>query len=132
MALSKKYNRDLRYAINLENGVLKFSYYNLIDFKTAGNIIIWKKISIKNDILHLEGVDNLWIPKEKYFYIGEMGGRIFYPKVENYSSNDFNTLFGLIETGKIVIFDIPLTNLDNIVISFNISFKNETYEIVTN
>ena len=131
VALSKKYNRDLRYAINLENGVLKFSYYNLIDFKTAGNIIIWKKISIKNDILHLEGVDNLWIPKEKYFYIGEMGGRIFYPKVENYSSNDFNTLFGLIETGKIVIFDIPLTNLDNIVISFNISFKNETYEILT-
>jgi hypothetical protein len=132
VALSKKYNRDLRYAINLENGVLKFSYYNLIDFKTAGNIIIWKKISIKNDILHLEGVDNLWIPKEKYFYICEMGGRIFYPKVENFSSNDFNTLFGLIETGKIVIFDIPLTNLDNIVISFNISFKNDTYEIVTN
>ena len=131
VALSKKYNRDLRYAINLENGVLKFSYYNLIDFKTAGNIIIWKKISIKNDILHLEGVDNLWIPKEKYIYIGEMGGRIFYPKVENFSSNDFNTLFGLIETGKIVIFDIPLTNLDNIVISFNISFKNDTYEILT-
>ena len=60
-----------------------------------------------------------------------MGGRIFYPKVENFSSNDFNTLFGLIETGKIIIFDIPLTNLDNIVISFNISFKNETYEILT-
>ena len=52
-------------------------------------------------------------------------------KKENFPSNDFNTLFGLIETGKLVIFDIPLTSLDNIVISFNISFKNDTYEILT-
>ena len=74
-------------------------------------------------------MDNLWIPKEKYFYFCEIGGRIFYAKKENFPSNDFNTLFGLIETGKLVIFDIPLTSLDNIVISFNISFKNDTYEI---
>ena len=52
-------------------------------------------------------------------------------KKENFPSNDFNTLFGLIETGKLVIFDIPLTSFDNIVISFNISFKNDTYEILT-
>ena len=131
IALSNKYNRDLRNEIHLEKGVLKFSDYNLIDFKKRRNIIIWKKISIENNILHLEGVDNLWIPKKNYFYFCKIGNKTFYPKEDNFSSNDFNTLFGIIEKGKAVSFNIPLEDFENINIHFNISYKNYTYEILT-
>ena len=54
VALSKKYNKDLRYDIIFENETLKYSdqiLINLVDFR---KVIIYKKITIKNDKLHLE------------------------------------------------------------------------------
>ena len=131
VALSKKYNRDLRYDIIYENGTLKYKKYNLINLRTARNIIIWKKISIENNILHLEGVDNLWIPKDNYFYFCKFGNKTFYPQIEQYSNKDFSTMFGVIEKGKIIIFNIPMENKEIQVVNTFISYMNNSLEILT-
>jgi hypothetical protein len=53
----------------------------------------------------------------------------FFPKIENYSKNDFYSLFGLVDKGKIIIFDIPLINIEKQTIYIYVSFKNNNYEI---
>jgi hypothetical protein len=130
-ALSKKYNRDLRYDIIYENGTLKYKEYNLINLRTARNLIIWKKITIEKNILYLEGVDNLWIPKDNYFYFCKLGNKTFYPKIEPYSNNDFITMFGVIEKGKIISFNIPIENKDIQILYTFFSYMNNTLEILT-
>lgn len=131
VALSIKYKRDLRYEIIFNDGLFIYSNYIFINLKKVKNIIIWKKISIQNGILHLEGEDNLWLPKEKYFYFCELGNRIFYPKLDNYKIRDLNSLFGNVEKGKLLIFDILLENREVQIIHFYISYMNFQYEIFT-
>ena len=97
-----------------------------MDFR---KVIIWKKIIIENDKLHLEGEDNLWIPKDKYFYFCISGNNTFLPKTEYYSKNDFYSLFGLVDKGKIIIFDIPLENIEKQTIYIYFSFINNNFEI---
>lgn len=67
-SLSKKYKKDLRYDMNLKN--ISFIYSNniMIDLQKEKNIIVWRILDIKNSILHLEGIDNLWMPQENYFF----------------------------------------------------------------
>ena len=131
LALSKKYNKDLRYNISFENGTFKYLNYNLINLKEARNTIIWKKISINDNILYLEGVDNLWIPREKYFYFCKFGDKIIFAKTESFSGYDFNSLFGVIEKGKVIIFEIPLDNIEMQILHIYISFMEFQYEILT-
>ena len=130
VALSKKYNRDLRYEILFEKDRLKYKDYILINFKVK-KTIIWEQIKIIDNKLHLEGTDNLWLPEERYNYFCKIGKQIIYPKIENYSTNDCYSLFGLINKGKNIIFDIPLENLEIQVIYIYISYLNKYSEIVT-
>ena len=129
IALSKKYNKDMRYNIFFENGTLKYLNHNLINLADFREIIIWQKIIVENNTLHLEGVDNLWIPKDMYYYFCNFENKSFFPKTENYSNKDFYSLFGLVEKGKIIIFDIPLENVQIQTIYIYISFNNNNYEI---
>ena len=108
LALSRKYNKDKRYDVYFNNGCLKYSDYTLIDLKNYKNIIIWKKIEIENNILHLEGIDNLWIIKENYHYFCKLGNKTYYPQIFYHNSDDFITLYGTFEKGKIISFNIEL------------------------
>ena len=129
LALSKKYKRDLRYDIILENDFLKYLDYIIVKLKEDRNIIIWRKIYIENNQLHLEGIDNIWLPMEKYFYFCVLGNKTFVPKTLHYPNNDFNSLFGLINKGKIHIFKIPLENIDKQTFSIYFSYMNNNSEI---
>ena len=121
----------MRYNISFENGIFKYLNYNLINLKQARNTIIWKKISINDNILYLEGVDNLWIPREKYFYFCKFEDKIIFAKTESFSGYDFNSLFGVIEKGKVIIFEIPLNNIEMQILHIYISFMEFQYEILT-
>ena len=129
LALSKKYKRDLRYDIIIENDFLKYSDYIIFKLKEARNIMIWRKIYVENNKLHLEGIDNIWLPMEKYFYFCLLGNKTFVPKTVNYPNNDFNSLFGLVDKGKIHIFEIPLENIDKQTFSIYLSYMNTICEI---
>ena len=129
LALSRKYKKDLRNDIILKNGTLHFFYFPLINLNIARNIIIWKIISIENDILHIEGIDNLWFPKEKYYFFCKFGNRIFYEKYELYFNQNFNSLYGVIEKGRTIYFDIPLENIKNETVHFYINYMNDYCEI---
>ena len=131
LALSRKYKRDIRYEINFVEGRLIFQNYTMINLKKSKNTIIWRKILIENDILHLEGVDNLWLPKDDYFYFCKLGNRTFYATIKNYSTQDFDSLFGVIEKGKSVVFNINLIKNEKQVVNFNILYRNIHFEILT-
>ena len=128
-ALSKKYHKDLRYDVIFENESCIYSNYTVFDFKKNKYIIIWKILEIKDEILHLEGNDNFWMPKEKYFYFCKYGDKTIFPKYYDYSGYDFSTMYGVIENGRIVNFNIPLENCNKQIFRFYISYDNIIMEI---
>ena len=128
-ALSKKYKRDIRYDIILQNESFIYSNYLLIDLKTYKNIIIWKIMEITDNKLHLEGEDRFWLPREKFFYFCQLGNKIFFPKYYYYSGYDFVTMYGRASKGRIVSFDIILDIKDQINIHFFLSYCQTNIEI---
>jgi glycosyltransferase involved in cell wall biosynthesis len=128
-ALSKKYSKDLRYDVIFENESLIYSNHTLIDFNKKENFITWRILEIKDGILHLEGKDNFWMPREKYFYFCKFGNKTFFPIVYEYSGYDFITMYGIIEKGRIVMFEIPLEKNKIQIFQFYISYNNIIIEI---
>ena len=132
LALSKKYDKDLRYDIIFENGILKYSNYSLLNLGDTKNILTWNIISIEKNILHIEGIDYFWLPKSKYYYFCKCGNKSFYPTYQNYTKEIFDSLFGFISTSRIVIFDIDLENIEHNILQFYISINNVSWEIFPN
>ena len=128
-ALSKKYRRDLRYDAIFKNESLIYSNHTLIDFKNNKNLIVWRILEIKDGILHLEGKDNFWMPRDKFFYFCKFGNKTFFPKHYYYSGYDFITIYGIIEKGRIVQFDIPLEKHNIQIFKFYISYDDKIIEI---
>ena len=127
--LSRKHNKDLRYDLQFENNSFKYLNHTIINLKTEKNFIIWKLLDIKNDILHLVGIDNFWLPKETYNFICKIGEKNFYPIYEINSNYDFITMYGIIEKGRIIKFNIPIDS-ENI-IKFYIRYMDLEIEIFT-
>ena len=128
-ALSKKHKRDQRYDIILKKNSLIYSEYVIMNFKNNGNIIIWKFLEINDNILHLEGKEDFWMPKETYFFYCKIGDKVFFPKYYIYSGYDYITMYGLIEKGRVIVFDIPIKNTNEQVIKIFISYLNNNIEI---
>ena len=128
-ALSKKYNKDIRYDVLYKKESLLYYNQILLNFKRTNNIMIWRSLEIRENIIHLEGKDNLYMPKENYFYYAKVGKEIFYPKYYDYSNYDFYTMYGLTDKGRMVVFDIPIKNTNPQILSFFISYINEESEI---
>ena len=130
LALSKKYNKDLRYEVNLSKNLFIYSNYTLLDLESS-NIIIWINLEIKENILHLEGKDNFWLPRDKYFYFCKLGNKTFFPKYYLYSHFDFVTMYGLTSKGRIISFDITLDIIDKKELIFYVSYMGNNLEILT-
>jgi len=130
--LSKKYKRDLRYDIELKNNSFIYSNYKIINLETEKYIIVWKILNIKNNTLYLEAIDNLWLPRENYYYFFKLGNKTFIPKYYGNSNYDFFTMYGLVQKGRIISFKIPLEAKDQPqILYFYISYMNKIAEIFT-
>ena len=108
--LSKKYKKDLRYEIRFENNSFLYSKYVMINMTNPKSMIIWRNLYIFNNILYLEALDNFWMPRENYFYFCNVGNETFLPKYIENQNYDFITLYGEIEKGRLISFEIPLKN----------------------
>ena len=129
-ALSLKHNRDIRYDIILKNATFTYLNHIILDAKGKNNMIKWKFIEIKNNILRLEGEDRCWMPRESFYYYCKIRNRIFYPKYYFFSDYDFVTLYGVIIKGRTVSFEIELdNNFDKQILSFYISYLENNIEI---
>jgi len=128
-ALSKKYNKDIRYDINLINQSFIYSNYIMINLKKYKNIIVWKIIEIKGNRLHMEGEDRCWLPKDKYFYFCQLGNNIYFPQYRYFSGYDFVTMYGVAVKGRIVVFDFTIEIKDQINLQFFLSFQETIVEI---
>ena len=130
--LSKKYETDLRNNIVLVNNIFIYSSFIMIDLNKDKKIIIWRRVNIKNNTLFLEGLDNLWLPRENYFYFCRIGNKKFFPMYFSNSNYDFITMYGLSQNGRIVTFEIPLEiSMDKKVLYFYIFYMNKNAEILT-
>lgn len=130
-ALSRKFKSDITNKIILRNKSFIYSNYNLLNLNKYKYLIFWRKVDLSKNILHLEGEDKCWLPKDKFFYFCRLGNKTFYPKYYYYSGYDFNTMFGLIRKGRIICFDIILDMITKQEIHFYISYKNTLIEILT-
>ena len=130
-ALSKKYKKDLRYDITLSNNCFLYFNYVLINLKIYNNIISWKTLHIENNLLHLEGEDRFWLPRDEYYYFCKLGNNIFFPKYYYHSLFDFNTLYGCAIKGRIIYFDIILDINVKENILFYLSYRGTILEIST-
>ena len=128
--LSKKYNRDIRKEIIFSGENLIYNGYLLMNICRCTNILVWRFVRIINNTLHLEGKDNFFMDKDDYFYYCILHDHIYYPKYYYYSGYDIITMFGNIERGRLVVFDIPLSDQNNL-IRFFISYKTERIELLT-
>ena len=129
LALSKKYDRDVRYDIILKKECFLYSNYILMNLKYYQGIITWINLEIHNNNLHLIGEDRAWLPREKFFYFCKLGNKTFFPKYSFYSEFDFLTMFGIVNKGRIVTFDIKLEIKDQEILYFFISYMNKNIEI---
>ena len=129
LALSKKYSRDIRYDLLLQNSCLIYSNYIMINFTKYKNIIIWKIMEIKENILHLEGDDRNWLPRSNYFYFCLFGNKTFFPKYYDFKKNDYDTLYGTFYKGRVVTFDILLNLTGKQIIQFYLSYNGSNIEI---
>lgn len=130
-ALSKKYNKDIKYDIIFRNNCFIYSNYIIMNLSREQNIIIWINLEIQNNKLHLEGEDRCWMTRESYFYFCSLGNKIFYPKYYLNSKLDFINMYGLITKGRIVIFDINLEKDDEQDLHFFLSYMGKNIEILT-
>ena len=87
-------------------------------------------MEIKNNILRIEGRDNFWLPRENYFYYCKIKDKTYFPKYIKYKDYDFLTMYGNIEFGRIIAFDIPLEQ-DSFpqIFYFYISYNHANIEI---
>ena len=132
LALSIKYNKDLRYDIKYKNDSLFYLDNIILNFKNEDNSITWTNLYIKKNLLILEGIDNLWIPKENYFYFCKYGNKTFFPKYNKFSSDSIISMDGRYEKGRIIVFNIFFdTSNDTKFIHFYISYMNWKLEIFT-
>ena len=94
-------------------------------------IIVWIIININNNTIHLEGVDNFQFSKSNYFYYCKYKDKKYFPTTYyERSYYDFYTMYGLIEKGRMVVFDIPLGIINSTnSLEFYISFKDVSTEI---
>lgn len=132
LTLSKKYGRDLRYDIEIKNNLLIYSKNILINLKTNKHLIVWTIININNNKLYLEAIDNLWLPREKYYYSLKFGNKTFFAKYIENSNFDFITMYGLTQKGRIINFEIPLgITTTPTIFYFYLTYKDITTEILT-
>ena len=124
LLLSKKYSWLLLRPQEKE----KLNFFSEYNLKTNKGIVVWRTLSIKNNILHLEGKDNFFLSINKYFFFCRLGNNIIFPKYFDYPGYDIGSIYGNIK-GRIIVFDIPIENIINQSLYFYISYKGINAEI---
>ena len=126
--LKKKYAYDITKDILLNNQSFIYSNHILYNLKEESGIIQWRIININNNILHLVGKDNFFMKTNSFFYFCKLGSNKIFPQYIYFEGYDVNTIFGKIK-GRIVVFDIPIKNINNESLYFYLSYMNIDSEI---
>ena len=100
-----------------------------MNIKKSKGIIVWRILDIKNNILHLEGKDGCFLKQNNFFYFCKSGNNIYYPEYFDYSGYDLITTYGIINKGRIVVFNIKLENYINQIFQFFLSYDGMEIEI---
>ena len=93
------------------------------------NILIWNILDIKNDKIHLEGRDNFFLSRDRYYYFCKLDNNFFYPEYNDYSGYDSSTMYGMISKGRMVVFNIPIGNKQKQILKFFLSYNGIDIEI---
>ena len=129
--LSRKNNKDMRNYIILDNGKLKYKDIIIFDLDKNTNSLCLIFIDIKDNILQIEAKDKLWFKRENYYFYLKIGKQIILPEYKNFKHFDDKIIFGNINSGRIVKFNIPIKKkYINQTITFHLSYMNNSFEIL--
>ena len=129
-ALSKKNNKDMRNYIIFKEGKLKYNDIIVFDPIKNRDIFIFIFIEIKDNKLIIEGKDNFWISRERYYFYCKIGNEIIFPEYNNFKPYNYKIMFGNIINGRIVEYNIPIEDkFLNENINFYLSYENNSLEI---
>ena len=132
LALYIKHNEELTDNYQIYNNTLKYMENTIMDLNNENDIIKWRFVYINNNKLHLEGIDNFYIPKVNYFFFCRLENKTYYPKYIDYPHSDHHFIYGLFKKGRIIVFDIPLSNIKGTeILYFYIKYINYTLELYT-
>ena len=120
---------DIRKNIIFKNKSFIYSNNIITNLTKYKNIIIWRILEIKKNILHLEGEDRCWMPKDKYFYYCEFENKKIYSNYYCSSNYDFKSMYGIIEKGRVVTLDILINKKEIQNLHFFISYMGNNIEI---
>ena len=132
LALYIKHNKDLSYNFKSKNNTLIYKENTMMDLNNEYDIIRWRFVYIKNNILHLEGIDNFFMPKDTYSFFCRLENKTFFPKYIDYPHSDYYFIYGIFRKGRIIVFNIPLSNINETqILYFYVTYLNYTLELYT-
>ena len=129
IALSKKYNSDLRDKIKIQNDSFIYKGIKIMNIKNFKSILVWVILELKKNKIHLEGRDNCFLRADQFFYFCKIDNKIIFPDYCDNSKYDLITMYGSINKGRLVIFDIPLNIKKSQLIKFFISYNGINIKI---
>ena len=100
-----------------------------MNIKNTKDILTLRIMGIKDNQIHLEGKDNCILKIDKYYYFCKLGDKIFYPKYYYYSIYDLITMYGNLEKGRMIVFDLTLENKSYQELQFFLSYDGNEIEI---
>ena len=130
-ALSKKYDSDQRYKITFQNNSFLYSNKEIINLNIYKSIIYWNIVEMQQNNLHIEGEDRFWMPKKDFYYYCQLENKKFFPEYYYYSGNDFTTIYGTMNKGRIISFNIKLKMKEEQTLHFYLVFRNKNIELST-
>lgn len=102
----------------------------MINLNPESKVFSLKILNIKNNILFLDAIDNFWMLRENFFYFCKVGNKTIFPKYIENKKYNFETMYGVIEKGRVISFKILLeTNKLPLILYFYLSYLNENIEI---
>ena len=125
-ALNIKYKTDVTKALISDHGKLYYDNICLMNLMDVRSLLIFTFMEIKDDVLYIEGKDNLFLNIEDYTFYAKLNGKVYEPvryKTEKYDTQILG--FKAFE-GKGFKFEIPVKKGREDGIEFFIVFK-KTY-----
>lgn len=125
-ALGIKYKKDIADELEYDHGKLLFKNINAINLLDVRSLLIFTFMNIVDDVLYIEGKDNMFLNRKDYTFYAETDGKTYTPELYETSKYDTYILGCNAFPGKGFKFAIPLKKGKELNIEFFVKFK-DTY-----
>ncbi len=125
-ALNIKYKKDVTKDLEYDHGKLLFNNINVMNLLDVRSLLIFTFMEIVDDVLYIEGKDNLFLNREDYSFYATVNGKDYTPELYYTDKYDTNILGLKAFSGKGFKMAIPVKKGREDNIEFFLKYK-DTY-----